>query len=388
MIFLLFMFSFCKKIAKESRMCYNQSTDSISAFYRSRMIRLNDSMETRFFVRNVLLLKPHANVRYRQSLEKLALIELECMLSAYGLTDARPAIERIAGEPFLTFETEGMMDEAWRAISRHSAVCFAARRMENGALLPIERSLPDALPDDLPHVLKYKGKTNADFTCMMLHCAKAASAFAGTEEPLTVLDPMAGKGTALFCALCEGNHAIGVETDGKSIQEADAYFARSMKLHKVKHKRTENSRTLKKGGSVHCISYVACQDAQRFKEGMGLSLTLINGDATRTAEMLRAESCHLVVCDLPYGVQHAPKESGGLSTLGRLLRRTAVGCAHALKKGGAAAFAFNLNTLRRKEAEQALEEAGLTVLRDPPYHDFSHWVEQAVDRDVVIAVRK
>ena len=339
-------------------------------------------------MRYVLLLKPHANVRYRQSLEKLALIELECMLSACGLRDAQPAYEKIAGEPFLTFETNEMTDEMWREISRHSAVCFAAIMGEGGALIPVERNLPDALPDDLPHVLKYKGKTNADFTYMMLHCAQAVSAFAHETEPLTVLDPMCGKATTLFCALCEGNHAIGVETDLKSMQEADTYFARSMKLHKVKHKRTESSRTLKKGGSARCIGYEASQDAQLFKQGKGLTLTMINGDAARADEMLKAGSCHLIVSDLPYGVQHAPKENGGMSSLARLLKRVAPGCVHALKTGGAAAFSFNLNTLRRKEVEQVLTEAGLEVISEPPCDDFSHWVEQAVDRDVVIAVKK
>ena len=57
----------------------------------------------------------------------------------------------------------------------------------------------------------------------------------------------------------------------------------------------------------------------------------------------------------------------------------------ALKPGGALAFSFNLNTLRRKDVEQALAEAGLEVLTEGPYADFSHWVEQAVDRDVVVA---
>ena len=52
--------------------------------------------------------------------------------------------------------------------------------------------------------------------------------------------------------------------------------------------------------------------------------------------------------------------------------------------GGAAAFAFNLNTLRRSQVVQHMQEAGLEVVSRPPYNDFSHWVEQAVDRDVVI----
>ena len=336
-------------------------------------------------MRYAMLLKPHANVRYRQSLEKLAKIELECMLQAWGLEDAQVCMEQMAGEPFLVFETDKMTDEAWHEISRHSSICLAAQTGEGGALIPIARNVQGVLPDDLPHVLKYKGKTNADFTYLMLHCAKAASAFAKADTPLRVLDPMCGKGTTLFCAICEGNNAVGIETDLKSMQEADTYYARFLKLHRLKHKRTEQSRTLPKGGNAHSVAFEAAADAQAMKQGETITLEMINGDAARAAEMIKPNSVHLIVSDLPYGVQHAPKENGGMSALGRLLRRVAPGCVKALRPGGAMAFSFNLNSLRRKEVEQVLAEAGLEVLTEGPYADFSHWVEQAVDRDVVVA---
>ena len=336
-------------------------------------------------MRYALLLKPHANIRYRQSLEKLAKIELECMLQAWGLEDAAVSVQEMAGEPFLTFETQRMTGEAWRELSRHSSVCLAAQVGEDGSLVPLERFVRGVMPDELPHVLKYKGKTNADFTYLMLHCAKAASAFAQTDAPLRVLDPMCGKATTLFCAVCEGHHAVGIETDIKALQEADTYYARFLKLHRLKHRRTEQSRTLRKGGSAPCVCYEAAADAQAMKQGAVISLEMINGDAARVAEMVKPNSCHLVVSDLPYGVQHAPKENGEIPALARLLRRVAPGCASVLKPGGAMAFSFNLNTLRRREVEQALAEAGMEVLAQGPYADFSHWVEQAVDRDVVIA---
>ena len=340
------------------------------------------------FVHYALLLKPHANVRYRQSLQKLALIELRCMLQAYGLDDASCRYETLSGEPFLTFKSDHMTEEAWREISRHSAVCFAAERTGEGLFKPLERNTQSILPDDLPHVLKYKGKTNADFTLMMLHCAKAASAFARESGPLCVMDPMCGKGTTLFCAMCEGNDAVGIETDMKSLQESASYYERFLKFHKLKHKRAENSRTMSHGGNARCITFEAAQDAQAFRDGRRIKLEYLNGDAARAAEMVKANSVHLIVSDLPYGVQHAPKENGGMSSLARLLKRVAPGCVHALKPGGAVAFSFNLNTLRRREVEQVLEEAGLEVLREEPYADFSHWVEQAVDRDVVVARKK
>lgn len=336
-------------------------------------------------MRYALLLKPHANVRYQQSLQKLALIELRAMLQAWGMGEASVTARELDGEPFLTFEADTLSPPAWRDISGHSAVCLAAEVLEDGNLRLLKRRRDMAMPDDLPHVLKYKGKTNADFTYFLLHCAKAGSAFARDDGPLCVLDPMCGKATTLFCALCEGYHATGIDTDAKALQEACLYLERSLKLHHIKHKREESSRTLGGGGSARCVSFEMARDAQAFKAGERLRMEALFGDAARAPEMVKAGGFHLIVSDLPYGVQHAPRENGGMSSLVRLVEHAAPGCERALKPGGALAFSFNQNTLRRVDVARALARAGLEVLDQPPFDDFSHWVEQAVERDVVVA---
>ena len=335
-------------------------------------------------MRYAMLLKPHPNVRYRQSLQKLALIELECILEAWKVVYERPRVEYLEGEPFLMFDAQALDEAAWRAVSRHSAVCLAAKLQQDGALQPMPRIPAGWMPDDLPQVLKYKGKTNADFTYMMLHCAMAASDFARDSGPLRVLDPMCGKGTTLMCAVCEGCDAIGVDTDAKAIHEAESYLERSLKLHRIKHKHSSGALTLPGGGSAKWSEYALAPDAQTMRASP-LTLRMIHGDAGRLKALVRPQSCHLAVCDLPYGVQHAPREGTAVSSLSRLVERVLPGCVHALKPGGAVAFAFNLNTLRRREVAAHMERAGLEVMNHPPYDDFSHWVEQAVDRDVVIA---
>lgn len=339
-------------------------------------------------MRYAMLLKPHPNARYRQSLEKLALIELESMLAAWNVPYTPPRVQALAGEPFLVFESDELKGEIWRALSRHSAICMAAQLLEGGLLRPVFREQGGFLPDDLPQVLKYKGKTNADFTYMLLHCAQAASAFARARGPLCVLDPMCGKATTLFCALCEGNNGVGVDVDRKDLLEAQGYFERSLRLHGVKHKRKEGSQTLSGGGNAQWVEYSAAEDAQAMREGRARVLRLFNGDCARLAEMLRPESVHLIVCDLPYGVQHAPHEGGRVSTLVRLVEGVLPGCERVLKPGGAIALAFNQNTLDRTAVIRAMNAAGLEALERPPYDDFSHWVEQSVQRDAVIARKK
>ena len=338
-------------------------------------------------MRYAMLLKSHSNVRYFLSLQKLALCELSCALSAWELADAKAELCRIAGESFLTFETDAMTQEMWRDLSCLSSICLAGE-LEGELLRPIPRHKEAFVPEELPQVLKYKGKTNADFTALMLHCAKNASAFARSQEPLTVLDPLCGKATTLFCALCQGHNAVGVERDDKALREADVYLERFLKLNKLKHKREQTSRTLPSGGSVKVVCYELSNSPERWKAGDTRSLSMVYGDAQRLGELVKPASCHLIVTDMPDGVQHAPHEGRGTSTLARLAEMLARGCARALKQGGAAAVSFNAYTLQKDELAQAMRDAGLKPLTQPPYDDFSHWVEQAVTRDLLIATKE
>ena len=52
---------------------------------------------------------------------------------------------------------------------------------------------------------------------------------------------------------------------------------------------------------------------------------------------------------------------------------------------GAAAISFNTLTLRKDTLLTLLQNAGFTPLTEPPYDDFSHFVEQAVHRDFIVA---
>ncbi len=303
------------------------------------------------------------------------------MLNAWGIC-GEPRLENIAGASFLTFSSEELPGKAWEAISSHSAVCFAASR-EGGLLRPIPLQRQDYLSDDIAEVLKYKGKTNANFTTMVLHCARCASDFARWDEPLTILDPICGRGTSLFCAMQEGHNAIGVEIDAKALAELDAYFVRYLKYHKMKHRRETASATLPHARSAKEIRYVFTGMPQ--PHGQAQTLRLFSGDTKDVRSMVGGKNCHLIIGDLPYGVQHAPKEKGGLSSLEQLLKSALPEYARVLKPGGALALAFNTFTLPRETVARQMRAAGFTVMEQQPYDDFSHWVEQAVNRDFVVA---
>ncbi len=331
-------------------------------------------------------IKPHANARYALSMDKLALIEMQCLLSALN-AQATVTQEKLAGTRFILIETEPIDDRGWKLLSSHSGIYFAALK-DGEWLKPLPLHQAAYLGADLAQVLKYKGKTNPDFTLMMIHCALAASAFAQTDSPLTVMDPLCGRGTSLFCALQEGHHAIGVEIDKKSIHEADTYFKRYLQYHRCKHTRETQSATLPGGGNAPEIRYSFAGTLEAYKAGDTRKLRLFHGDAAQCDRMTGTEHCHLIVTDLPYGVQHAARDEKGKASMQRLLAESFPAFYRALVPGGAAAISFNTFTLKRDTLCQAMEAAGFQVLTEEPFNDFSHWVEQAVNRDMVIAVKR
>jgi len=331
-------------------------------------------------------IKPHANARYALSMNKLALRECQCLLFSIN-AHATVSLQELAGTRFIIVETEQLDEQGWNILSNQSGVSLTAV-LEGEWLKPLQPCRPAYMEADLAQVLKYKGKTNADFTLMMLHCAKAASAFARDSAPLTILDPVCGRGTTLFCALQEGNNPIGIEISKKDIHESDTYFERYLQFHRYKHKRETLSATLPDGGHAEEIHYQLANNADRYKKGDGRYLRLLHGDTAQADRMLGSESCHLLIGDLPYGVQHAPKGVKGKSPLEQMLHQVFPAYYQVLKRGGAMALAFNTYTLKRETLCAAMENVGFRVMAEPPFDDFSHWVEQAVNRDMVIAVKE
>ena len=333
-------------------------------------------------MRYALLIQSHANVQYRQCLGKLACREAAALLSSLGLNECIVSEERIAGEDFVVLDAPELTQKQLQVLGSHSGICLMAL-WDGERLLPLERPKPDFLPESLPYVLKFKGKTNPDFTRMMIHCARGASAFGFGGEALTLYDPMCGKGTTLFCAALEGIHSVGTDLEGAGLREAGEYLERSLKMNRVKHQLQEKSFTLKEGRSARAWDYRMARDSEAAKCGNQVELMMAESDFRDAGCFLKRESVHLIVSDLPYGVQHAPKERKRLSSLEQLAKDAFSACTPLLKIGGVMAFSFNLHTLSKDKMAVWAQESGLKVLDTFPYEDFSHWVEQAVTRDIL-----
>ena len=321
-------------------------------------------------------LRPHPNPRYQQSLCDLAKKELVCMMLSCGIN--APVEERVlGGTPFLCFECPPLSPSATAFLASHSSLYMAAE-IVGEFLKPLELPRPAYLPADMPDVLKYKGKTNSVFTHMMINLALSAGNVRLTDKPC-ILDPICGHGTTMFCALTRGMDAIGVESDKKSVSEGTTYAQKWLQTNRVKHKCERTGRTISGGKNAPEARITVSQESEH-------SISFLLADTRQTDQLLRKKPAHALVADLPYGVQHAPTENGRMSSLETLLADSLPAWRKALRPGCAAAISFNTYTLKRKTLAELAENAGFQVLSDAPYDDFSHWVEQAVNRDVLLAV--
>ncbi len=334
-------------------------------------------------MRYVFMLYPHANVRYRPSLMMLAKQELTMTLEALKRA-AEVTGEYRGGAACLRFEAEKLTARDMRMLSQLANVYVMFSEQEDGALCPIEPTHPSYVGEDMPALLKYKGKTNEMFTDTMLNMALCASDFMSIHDgQLIVCDPMAGRATTLLLALRRGYHGVGIEISNAEVKEACDFVTRYLEYHKIKHKKQQSALTVRGRTGGRETRFIFSDSAEHFRDGDTRTLRLIQGDTRDAAALLKPESVHLIVTDAPYGVQHgtAGREDG----IGGTISAAMPGWRDVLKPGGAMALSFNTHVTKRAQLEAICERAGLTIVRTP---SLEHWVEQAISRDVLLAKRE
>ena len=325
----------------------------------------------------------HANIRYRESLPALARCELFAMLFRLGIScDILP--ESMGGSFFLTFECRELTEKELTFLSGHSAVVFIAEK-KDGFLRPLSAPSCAYLPDDLPEVLKYKGKTGVTFTRMMINTAAALSSFRNPDPPLTFFDPLCGKGTGCFCALTAGMNAAGMDVDQKDVKEAADYFSRYLQFHRLKHESNSRSETVAKQ-SVPVTSFRFAASKEDYQSGNIRTLTLACADTAEAPALFRREKAHIIAADLPYGIQHAPQDGTKPEPLQRFLSRALPAWKKVLYPGGALAVSFNTLTLPAGQVKEALVRSGFRLPKNDLFAGLRHDVEHAVVRDVVFAL--
>jgi hypothetical protein len=341
-------------------------------------------------MRYAMLILPSANRVYADSSVELTAAELEIFSGAVlgdGLADI--AAERIGGVPYVTFDSAALDERAVAFLANLSSI-YALFAVENGGLLrPVPLYPLDRFDDDLITIPKYSGKTNEQFTKLLLNATLMGSAFADQmlDRRFSVLDPLAGRGTTLNQAMMYGFDALGVDRDQQDYDAYSTFIQRWLKEKRIKH-RAENGpvrRNHKVVGRRLQITLAADKDA--YRAGDTQRIDMVNSDTTRTLEFWKSGSVDLVVADAPYGVQHGSRtQDKGLARIPtELLRAGAPVWAGALRRGGALGLSWHTNVADRDAAAEVLADAGLEVVDSEAHRRLAHRVDQAIRRDVLIA---
>ncbi|HET6480694.1 MAG TPA: SAM-dependent methyltransferase [Actinoplanes sp.] len=339
--------------------------------------------------RYALLLAPSANRVYADQAARLAQAELAAFLGylSAGSDASDPAsVLTLGGVEYLAFDGDlSPRDIAY--LANLSAAYALFERVEDELLRPLTLMPLARYDSDLITIPKYAGKTNEQFTKLVLNLTLLASGSADRmlDGHLTVLDPLSGRGTTLNQALMYGYDGIGIEIDGKDVEAYKLFLQTWLKRKRLKHtaELVPVRRQGKRAARRMEVTLAASRDDH--KAGAVQKLVVLQADTTQLAGLLRPGIADVLVGDLPYGVTHGSYDdgSGGISRRPLdLLERAVPQWLPLLRAGGALGLSWNTKVARRELAEDILIANGLELV---PHLPLDHRVDQGIERDVLIA---
>jgi hypothetical protein len=323
---------------------------------------------------------PQRSTQYANLAGDLAAAELAASPLGHRAKDIEK--RRIAGQDYVTFalaadtlsDDEKVQLASLATLGNIFELYASLGGIEGPLLRPVAVDYPYALSPDIAAVRRYKGKTNELFTLFLCNMAKFASGFAETPwHELRVFDPLAGGGTTLFTALSLGAHAAGIERERDDVESTATFLTQFCRESRISVSvREERLRQIEAHRWQFRIG--------REKEDPRRCL-LASGDSALTRDLLGGfGKPHLVVTDLPYGIQHQ-------APLADLLGTCLPGWAAAMEPSGALAFSWDSTRATRDEMVALVEDLSpLRVVAEAPYGDLAHRVDRVIKRrDVIVA---
>jgi hypothetical protein len=320
---------------------------------------------------------PQRSTQYSDLANQLAPHELA--LSPVGsIIDSMTAVT-LAGQAYLKCELREELTEqhaqelGWLAMTSAFFRYYDRLADQDGPFLkPLNIEWTPSFPPDLITTRRYQGKTNELFTHFLCNLARFSSDFAQTPwNELRIFDPLCGGGTTLLVGLVLGASVAGIETHKKDARSTAVFLKQYAKEQNISY--TVKDERLKKLNANRWWFTFGDDSKQR--------CFLAKGDTVRSPELISGfKKPHLIVADLPYGIQH----KGPLQTL---LSTSLPGWASLLSSGGTMAFSWDATRFSREKMIELVEtENRFTVLKASPYDQLAHRVDRVIKhRDVIVA---
>lgn len=343
-----------------------------------------------------LLCHPGLNRVYAQQAAALGAQELQAVAGVCNLAIKNVEPAHLAGIDYLMFECENEADSAQlHAIARLSVFFALFERVQDNTLKPVEAKPSFAFAENLVTLLKYSGKTNEQFTHLMVHVAQCASRSRRNQTTKAwLLDPLCGKGTTLYTAMRFGFNAVGVELHDTWVHEAQNFLKQYFERGFYKHKRViQKQMDAEHRKIADLTSYSYALDKESFKRQDFMQVQVVRADTLLANQILPHQRFDFLVTDLPYGIQHgshnAQAAKTGLSNFTRnavsLVDKALDGWINCLKNGASIVLAYNALTTPGEKLTQVLEKHQLTIINDKGFTGYKHHVDQSIERDLIIA---
>lgn len=334
----------------------------------------------------IIIYPSHNRVYYKSSL-KLSISELKLADNRISTAVNDAEIRKIGGINWVVFNTDEELNADDLKLLAKLSFVFAIFKISGDAMLPLDTGFSDYLGEDLVTRLKYPGKTNEVFTRLLINAA-CFSCSTNTNERLSLLDPLAGRGTTLFQGVNLGLNVTGVEIDRKAVEVSLAFALRYFKENRIKHKLSQTKISYKNKRIADINDIVFSVDKDGYKQDPRV-LNIIRGDTRQIGRFIKKSSIDMIAADLPYGVAHQNKTQNnkGSRNPSELLKEALPVWRDALKKGGSIAISLNTHLLKRHEAYEIMTESGFAVSDGDIYSEFAHRVDQSIARDIAVAVK-
>lgn len=340
------------------------------------------------------LILPSHNRVYSQAAPQLVRAELEVFNERALGGEIREVGETIiGGVGYVTFDHPGLAERDIALLSNLSSL-YALYEIDGELLRPLTITPLDKFGSDLLTIQKYSGKTNEDFTKLLLNVTAMAMAdpAALVDGRPRVFDPMCGRGTTLNRAMMYGLDAAGMDVDAKDFDSYAHFLQTWLKNNRIKHQAEVVTVRRDRAVAGRRLNVGLGATKELYKSGETIEITVVNADTLKAGGFFRARSFDLIVTDAPYGVQHGSRPSGRKGD-GPALSRSPVALLEAavpiwselLRPGGAIGIAWNTFVGRREELARILDAGGLRVRDSDAYCGFRHRVDQAILRDLIVA---
>lgn len=336
-----------------------------------------------------MLLLPSANRVYADAAVELTLAELEVFNAAVlggRVSEAKP--DTIGGVGYVTFAVDDLTERDIAYLSNASTAYALFAVQQESLLRPVPLSPLARLDDDLITIQKYAGKTNEQFTKLLLNVTLLSSDSATDmlDRRLHILDPLCGRGTTLNHALRYGYDAAGIELDGKDFEAYSAFVRTYLQRKRIKHQIQQGPVRRERKIIGRRMTVTLGVSKESYRSGDTVTLDVVNADTAAAGSFFRPETFDAVVADAPYGVQHGSRSAGAGLRRGplELIEEVAPVWHRLLRPGAALGISWNTFVARRDDAAAVLARSGFDVLTEGPYGRFRHRVDQAISRDILI----